>query len=327
MHDLISPQIYEPAIRGCWFHQPAAEGREGSGYYIGGLGVGNFMDCDCLALGKCLPGEPPLPPMGEFVDDPKLNRGAREGWSVGQTEYPDLPKDHVYKPYDRIVRVGWEPSASGLTPDGYEGTNRIYEPKGPDAWDPLVPRRPVGYDSPDLIRVPPSEAPEVRAAPEPEKGEAKKHNVAGDGAVESTHQDIRYTRRHARDLKGVTQTPQRAEKAGESAHRALHRRKVDLLEEILSRHKGSQEKIIPAHVQWPEHNFDNQSRIAGSRFWVDREWRRSQLAKFEERQKKGKGGDLEKEMRAVSKMPQTMDHSTREESTGYKSRVRSRFDP
>ncbi|KAH6976119.1 hypothetical protein BKA56DRAFT_674618 [Ilyonectria sp. MPI-CAGE-AT-0026] len=88
---------------GCWYtknppHSSTGDPMEGLLALLPQLvGMENEgVDCDCHFLGTCMPGEPPLPPLDEFIMDINLN----PDWVAKPAHFvePRIPNAHTYRP-------------------------------------------------------------------------------------------------------------------------------------------------------------------------------------------------------------------------------------
>ncbi|KPM35839.1 hypothetical protein AK830_g10742 [Neonectria ditissima] len=89
---------------GCWFIHGGIGSATNSKWQItnaiGGIVDQEYQDCDCHLNGLCMDGEPPLPPMEEFLMDDFLN----PGWEARPwVTVPQKNPDHLYRP------PGWRP--------------------------------------------------------------------------------------------------------------------------------------------------------------------------------------------------------------------------
>ncbi|KAH7000282.1 hypothetical protein EDB80DRAFT_108552 [Ilyonectria destructans] len=88
---------------GCWYTKNPPHSSSGDPFdglltmlpLLGGMND-EGVDCDCHFLGTCMPGEPPLPPMDEFIMDTNLN----PGWEARPAHFvePKIPNAHTYRP-------------------------------------------------------------------------------------------------------------------------------------------------------------------------------------------------------------------------------------
>ncbi|KAK7416818.1 hypothetical protein QQZ08_011869 [Neonectria magnoliae] len=104
---------------GCWFHHGTTGNINNSPLQwniIGAIVAEEWQDCDCHLKGTCMDGEPPLPPMREFMMDDRLN----PGWEARPwIPVPVKSPGHTYRP------PGWKPGGPFVSggPFGSEGAN------------------------------------------------------------------------------------------------------------------------------------------------------------------------------------------------------------
>ncbi|KAH7140755.1 hypothetical protein EDB81DRAFT_857905 [Dactylonectria macrodidyma] len=93
------PEMPKPPPKGCWFtHLPYGSGNiftDFAGTLINNLYNGP-IDCDCHWRGTCMPGEPPLPPMDEFIQDDYINPGWEALPVVPVNK--SIPNAHTWRP-------------------------------------------------------------------------------------------------------------------------------------------------------------------------------------------------------------------------------------
>ncbi|KAF7542958.1 hypothetical protein G7Z17_g11138 [Cylindrodendrum hubeiense] len=113
---------------GCWYTRSPY----GSGNPLKNLGALFFsrlldedrIDCDCHLRGTCMPGEPPLPPMDEFIMDLNLN----PGWEAKPAHHvkPKIPNAHTYRPKEWTPDVfQYYPSGPKIPPIGKRGLETL----------------------------------------------------------------------------------------------------------------------------------------------------------------------------------------------------------